>query len=90
MLFMFSIRLEMTYYYFNWILDIVTLLGAQYFHIVSVARSSVLPYLQITQWVTYQHHSTLIYRTEHYNRVDKINMNNPKIVSPEKTGKNHY
>ena len=25
---------------------------------------------------------------ETYNRVDKINMNNPKIVSPEKTGKN--
>ena len=29
-------------------------------------------------------------RTETYNRVDKINMNNPKIVSPEKTGKNHF
>jgi hypothetical protein len=28
--------------------------------------------------------------TEHYNRVDKINMNNPKIVSPEKTGKDHF
>jgi len=25
-------------------------------------------------------------RTDIYNRVDKINMNNPKIVSPEKTG----
>lgn len=32
----------------------------------------------------------LLNRTEHYNRVDKINMNNPKIVSPEKTGKNHF
>lgn len=31
-----------------------------------------------------------IFRTETYNRVDKINMNNPKIVSPEKTGKNHF
>ena len=30
------------------------------------------------------------FRTETYNRVDKINMNNPKIVSPEKTGMNHY
>ena len=28
--------------------------------------------------------------TEHYNRVDKINMNNAKIVSPEKVGKNHF
>ena len=27
-----------------------------------------------------------IIRTDIYNRVDKINMNNPKIVSPEKTG----
>lgn len=25
-----------------------------------------------------------------YNRVDKINMNNPKIVSPEKTGKKPF
>lgn len=32
----------------------------------------------------------VICRTETYNRVDKINMNNPKIVSPEKTGKNHF
>ena len=32
----------------------------------------------------------VIFRTETYNRVDKINMNNPKIVSPEKTGKNHF
>jgi hypothetical protein len=29
-------------------------------------------------------------RNEHYNRVDKINMNNVKIVSPEKTGKGHF
>jgi len=34
--------------------------------------------------------NNIIYRTEHYNRVDKINMNNVKIVSPEKTGKNHF
>lgn len=31
-----------------------------------------------------------LYRSEHYNRVDKINMNNVKIVSPEKTGKPHF
>jgi hypothetical protein len=38
-----------------------------------------------------KHISTLIlYRTEFYNRVDKINMNNVKIVSPEKTGKGHF
>jgi hypothetical protein len=29
----------------------------------------------------------IYYRSDHYNRVDKINMNNVKIVSPEKTGK---
>lgn len=28
--------------------------------------------------------------TEAYNRVDKINMNDVKIVAPEKTGKNHF
>jgi hypothetical protein len=28
--------------------------------------------------------------TEIYNRVDKINLNNPKIVSPEKTGKRPF
>lgn len=28
--------------------------------------------------------------SETYNRVDKINMNNVKIVSPEKTGKKHF
>ena len=28
--------------------------------------------------------------TEIYNRVDKINLNNPKIVSPEKTGKKPF
>jgi len=28
--------------------------------------------------------------SEVYNRVDKINMNNPKIVSPEKTGKRPF
>lgn len=27
---------------------------------------------------------------EFYNRVDKINMNSTKIVSPEKTGKGHF
>jgi len=27
---------------------------------------------------------------EFYNRVDKINMNNKTIVSPEKTGKGHF
>ena len=36
----------------------------------------------------------LIYRqlngSELYNRVDKVNMNNPKIVSPEKTGKRPF
>jgi len=28
--------------------------------------------------------------SETYNRVDKINMNDNKIVAPEKTGKNHF
>ena len=28
--------------------------------------------------------------TEFYNRVDKVNMNNIKIVSPEKKGKDHF
>ena len=28
--------------------------------------------------------------SEFYNRVDKINMNNTTIVSPEKTGKEHF
>ena len=28
--------------------------------------------------------------TDFYNRVDKVNMNNTKIVAPEKTGKNHF
>lgn len=32
----------------------------------------------------------LNFSTEFYNRVDKINMNNNKIVSPEKTGKGHF
>lgn len=32
----------------------------------------------------------LLCSTETYNRVDKINMNSVKIVSPEKTGKNHF
>lgn len=31
-----------------------------------------------------------MYRSESYNRVDKINMNNKKIVSPEKKGKDHF
>ena len=30
------------------------------------------------------------YRLETYNRVDKINLNNPKIVAPEKTGTSHF
>ena len=34
--------------------------------------------------------NNIIFSTEHYNRVDKINMNNVKIVSPEKTGKPHF
>lgn len=29
-------------------------------------------------------------RSEFYNRVDKINMNNTKIVSAEKTGTKHF
>ena len=32
----------------------------------------------------------ILLRSETYNRVDKINMNNTKIVSPEKTGRNHF
>jgi hypothetical protein len=44
--------------------------------------------------VTYNELGKHIFRqlngTEIYNRVDKINMNNPKIVSPEKTGKNPF
>jgi hypothetical protein len=31
-----------------------------------------------------------IYSSEQYNRVDKINMNDNKIVSPEKTGTRHF
>lgn len=34
--------------------------------------------------------SYIAYRDEFYNRVDKINMNSTKIVSPEKTGKQHF
>ena len=30
------------------------------------------------------------FSSEFYNRVDKINMNNAKIVSPEKTGTKHF
>ena len=33
---------------------------------------------------------THTFRSEAYNRVDKINMNNKKIVSPEKVGKDHF
>ena len=28
--------------------------------------------------------------SDSYNRVDKINMNNPMIVSPQNTGTNHF
>lgn len=38
----------------------------------------------------YQMRLTFLNRTEHYNRVDKINMNDTKIVSPEKKGKDHF
>lgn len=31
-----------------------------------------------------------MYSSEFYNRVDKINMNNTKIVSAEKTGTEHF
>lgn len=31
-----------------------------------------------------------LFSTEIYNRVDKINLNNTKIVSPEKTGKKPF
>jgi len=45
-------------------------------------------------FVTYNEFGKKIFRSlngsETYNRVDKINMNNPKIVSPEKTGKDHF
>jgi hypothetical protein len=43
---------------------------------------------------TYKEFGKHIFRqlngTETYNRVDKINMNDTKIVAPEKTGKNHF
>ena len=43
-------------------------------------------------FVTYNEFGKKIFRNlngcETYNRVDKINMNSTKIVSPEKTGKN--
>jgi len=45
-------------------------------------------------FVSYNEFGKHIFRklngTEIYNRVDKINMDNVKIVSPEKTGKNHF
>ncbi len=45
-------------------------------------------------FVTYNEFGKKIFRNlnglESYNRVDKINLNNPKIVSPEKTGKNQF
>lgn len=45
-------------------------------------------------FVSYNEFGKNIFRqlngTETYNRVDKINMNNTKIVSPEKAGKNHF
>jgi hypothetical protein len=45
-------------------------------------------------FVTYNELGKHIFRqlngTDIYNRVDKINMNNPKIVSPEKVGKNPF
>mmetsp|Transcript_48368 Transcript_48368/g.35570 ORF Transcript_48368/g.35570 Transcript_48368/m.35570 type:complete len:175 (+) Transcript_48368:501-1025(+) len=45
-------------------------------------------------FVSYNEFGKHIFRqlngTETYNRVDKINMNNTKIVSPEKTGKGHF
>mmetsp|Transcript_42319 Transcript_42319/g.40548 ORF Transcript_42319/g.40548 Transcript_42319/m.40548 type:complete len:101 (-) Transcript_42319:115-417(-) len=45
-------------------------------------------------FVTYNEFGKAIFRqlngSEAYNRVDKINMNNVKIVSPEKTGKQHF
>ena len=34
--------------------------------------------------------NNLYFSTDTYNRVDKIHMNNTKIVAPEKTGKNHF
>jgi len=45
-------------------------------------------------FISYKQFGNQIFRklngTETYKRVDKINMNNVKIVSPEKTGKNHF
>jgi hypothetical protein len=45
-------------------------------------------------FVSYNEIGKLVYRqlngTELYNRVDKVNLNNPKIVSPEKTGKKPF
>jgi len=45
-------------------------------------------------FVSYNEFGKHIFRqlngSETYNRVDKINMNNNKIVSPEKVGKNHF
>ena len=45
-------------------------------------------------FVTFNEFGKHIFRqlngTELYNRVDKINLNNPKIVSPEKTGKRPF
>lgn len=45
-------------------------------------------------FVNYNEFGKQIFRqlngTELYNRVDKINLNNPKIVSPEKTGKKPF
>ena len=58
----------------------------------SEKQSSVLSmgiYL-LTYKISHINISPFSYRTDHYNRVDKINMNNLKIVSPEKTGKQHF
>ena len=45
-------------------------------------------------FVNYNEIGKLVYRqlngTDLYNRVDKINLNNPKIVSPEKTGRKPF
>jgi len=45
-------------------------------------------------FISYNEFGKHVYRqlngSEAYNRVDKINMNNNKIVSPEKAGKSHF
>lgn len=45
-------------------------------------------------FVSYNEIGKLVYRqlngSDLYNRVDKVNMNNPLIVSPEKTGKKPF